>query len=110
MAPPPQGCVPLLAQEPPVVGPDGLARAKVSLGALLRLGKEPRFWLQLRLQLPLFAAVRTYSRPVKAAGEEAYGTAVNRYERDQLGLAVCGSGVRIPSAPPANVCSKPQRI
>jgi hypothetical protein len=42
----------------------------------------------LRLQLTAFALVRTRSWLFKAAGEVAYGTAVSRYERDELGLAV----------------------
>jgi hypothetical protein len=57
-------------------------------------------WLQSWLQLTPFAVVRPSSCSSKRAGESAYGTAVNRYERDQLGLAVWGSGVRVPSAPP----------
>lgn len=40
------------------------------------------------MQLAVFAVVRTCSWLVKPAGEVPYGTAVNRYERGQLGLAV----------------------
>jgi hypothetical protein len=41
-------------------------------------------------QLTLFAVVRTRSGLFKAAGEVAYGTKMDRYERDQLGAAVWG--------------------
>jgi hypothetical protein len=57
-------------------------------------------WLQFWLQLTPSQAVRGSARPFMPAGEAAYGTAVNRHERDHDGLAVWGLGVRIPSAPP----------
>jgi hypothetical protein len=58
----------------------------------MSLAKNSGFWLQLPLQLTVFAVVRTRSWLFKAAGEVAYWAEVNRYERDQLGLAVRWSG------------------
>jgi hypothetical protein len=57
-------------------------------------------WLQLWLQLAAFASVRGRSPLCEPARQGAYGTTVNRCERDHDGLAVWGSGVRVPSAPP----------
>src|SRR4051794_12258271 len=65
---------------------------------LMRVPKDPRFWLQLRLQLRPSAVVRPRSRSYIGARQAAYGTAANRQERDHDGLAVWGSGVRVPSA------------
>jgi hypothetical protein len=59
-----------------------------SSAALLRQAKERDFWLQSRLQVTVFAVVCTGSWPFKATGQVVYGTLVNHYERDQLGLAV----------------------
>ena len=56
--------------------------------------------LQFWLQSAAFGVVRRRSRPFLSAGQAAYGTAANRHERDHDGLAVWGSGVRVPSAPP----------
>src|SRR4051812_20950720 len=52
--------------------------------------KDPRFRLQLRLQLGPSAVVRPRSRSYIGARQAAYGTAVNRQERDHDGLAVWG--------------------
>src|SRR3954469_11886472 len=57
-------------------------------------------WLQFWLQLSAFAVVRKCLPSFKRAGRAAYGTVANRPERDHDGLAVWGSGVRVPSAPP----------
>jgi hypothetical protein len=54
----------------------------------MSLAKNLVIWLQLRLQLTAFAVVCTRSWLCKAAGELAFGTETDRYERDQLGLAV----------------------
>jgi hypothetical protein len=45
------------------------------------LAKNSGCWLRLRLQLTVFAVVRTRSWSLKAAGEVAYWTEVNRNER-----------------------------
>src|SRR3954454_17462997 len=56
-------------------------------------------WLQFWLQLAAFTVIPIRTRPYFSAGRTAYGTIVNRPERDHDGLAVWGSGVRVPSAP-----------
>src|SRR3954463_8894259 len=64
-------------------------------------GPESRqAWLQSWLQFSSFAAVRPCSPPFARARQVAYGTTRNRHERDHVGLAVWGSGVLVPSAPP----------
>jgi hypothetical protein len=57
-------------------------------------------WLQLWLQLASFAPVHRRPPSRESARQPAYRTAANRHERDHDGLAVWGSGVRVPSAPP----------
>jgi hypothetical protein len=71
-------------------------------GRRQRLTQSSRLqpWLQFWLQLAAFATVRRQSPLCKAARQPAYGTAVNRAERDHDGLAVWEAGVRVPSAPP----------
>jgi hypothetical protein len=54
----------------------------------------------LWLQLAAFALVRQRPRLFEWAPQAAYGTTMNRTERDHDGLAAWGSGVRVPSAPP----------
>ena len=70
--------------------------AGVDKSALMSVAKSCPSWLQSRPS----AVVRSRPRSFSSAGQAAYGTVVNRCERDHDGLAVWGSGVRVPSAPP----------
>jgi hypothetical protein len=63
-----------------------------------QVDRSPR--LQFWLQLAVFTVIRSRARPYFFAGHMAYGTPTNRHVRDHDGLAVWGSGVRVPSAPP----------
>ena len=74
--------------------------AGVDKSALMSVAKSCPLWLQLWLQSRPPAVVRSRPRSFSSAGQAAYGTVVNRCERDHDGLAVWGSGVRVPSAPP----------
>ncbi len=64
-------------------------------------------WLHLWLQLTPFAVVPGCSPQFKRAAQHNYGTLANRHERHHDGLAVWGSGVRVPSAPPDSCFSNP---
>ena len=61
-----------------------------SAGTLTSQGRATLTWLQLRLQLAAFAAVRPCPPSSKAARQVAHGTAANRHERDH-GAWQCGA-------------------
>jgi hypothetical protein len=79
--------------------PSGTPRSSLSRREIH--GPWFRTWLQLWLQLCTFALVRQRPRSYERARQVGYGTIANCRERDHDGLAVWGSGVRVPQLHPS---------